>query len=62
VLAELVEERLVKEVLDVLGVVEGSCGGGALRDLLLVAGLTRVDTCGKLVGCPLWPKQFRREF
>ena len=34
----------MEEVLNVLGVVEGSCGGGALRDLLLVAGLTRVDT------------------
>jgi hypothetical protein len=60
-LAELVKQRLVEKVLDVLGVVEGCCGGGALRDLLLVAGLTRVDTCMKLLGCPLWQKQFSKE-
>lgn len=44
VLAELVEEGLMEEVLDVLGVVEGSCGGRALGNLLLVAGFAGVDT------------------
>jgi hypothetical protein len=44
VFAELIEQRLVKEVLDVLGVVKGSGGGGALGNLLLIARFARVDT------------------
>lgn len=40
---ELVEQRLVEQVLDVLGVVEGSVRGGGPGGLLLVPGLTRVD-------------------
>jgi hypothetical protein len=54
VLAELIEEGFVKEVLDVLGVVEGGCGSRAFGDLLLVAGFARVDTFEKSVGCPGW--------
>lgn len=42
--AELLEERLVKEVLDVPGVVEGRARGGGLRSLLLVARFTRIDS------------------
>jgi hypothetical protein len=41
---ELVQERLVEQILDVLGVVEGCVGGGGLGGLLLVTGLTRIDT------------------
>jgi hypothetical protein len=52
VLAELIEEGFVEEVLDVLGVVEGGCGSRAFGDLLLVAGLARVDTFEKSVECP----------
>jgi hypothetical protein len=42
VLAELGEKRLVEQILDVLGVVEGRQSGRALGDLLLVARLARV--------------------
>jgi hypothetical protein len=43
VVSELVEKRLMEEVLYVLGVVEGSGGSGSFRDLLLVAGLSGVN-------------------
>jgi hypothetical protein len=42
---ELVEQGLVQQILDVLGVVEGSVGGRGLGSLLLVPGLTGVDSC-----------------
>jgi hypothetical protein len=48
VVAKLVEEGLMEEVLDVAGVVEGG-GLGRVRVLcclLLVTGLARVDSCG----------------
>lgn len=41
---ELVEQGLVEQILDVLGVVEGGVGGGGLGGLLLVPGLTGVDS------------------
>jgi hypothetical protein len=44
VLAELAEDGLVEEVLDVLGVVKGSRRRGSLVGLLAVARFTRVDT------------------
>lgn len=43
VLPQLSENRLVEEVLDVLGVVERGRGGGALVGLFAGARLTRVD-------------------
>lgn len=46
---ELVEQRLVQQVLDVLGVVEGSVRGGGLGGLLLAPGLTRVNSCRRAV-------------
>lgn len=45
VLPELVEQRLVQQVLDVLGVVERGRGGRALIGLLLVKRVAGVDTC-----------------
>jgi len=48
VVAKLVEEGLMEEVLDIAGVVEGG-GLGRVRVLcclLLVTGLARVDSCG----------------
>ena len=41
---ELVQQRLMEEVLDVLRVVKGGVGRGGLRGLLLVPGLTRVNS------------------
>lgn len=41
---ELVQQRLVKQILDILGVVEGCVGGRSLRGLLLVARLTRINS------------------
>lgn len=41
---ELVEQGLVEQILDVLGVVEGGVGGGGLGGLLLVPGLTGIDS------------------
>lgn len=41
---ELVEQRLVEQVLNVLGVVEGGVRGGGLGSLLLVPGLTRINS------------------
>lgn len=53
VVAELLEERLMQEVLYVLGVVKGGGGSGPLGDLLLVARFARVDTY-TLVNSYLW--------
>jgi len=47
VLAQLVEDGLVEEVLDVLGVVERRRGRRALVGLLAVLGLARVDACAR---------------
>lgn len=47
VLAELLEDRLVEEVLDVLYVVEGGRGRGSLVGLLVVLGLPGKDACAK---------------
>lgn len=44
VLAELAQDGLVHQVLDVLGIVEGRGSGRALVGLLLVLGLAGVDT------------------
>jgi hypothetical protein len=41
---ELVQQRLMKQILDILGVIEGGVGGGSLGGLLLVARLTGVDS------------------
>lgn len=35
----------MEQVLDILGVVESGVGGRCLRGLLLIPGLTRIDTC-----------------
>ena len=43
VLAELGKQRLVEKVVDVLGIVEGGLGCGALGDLFLVARFAGVD-------------------
>ena len=40
---ELLQQRLVGQKLDVLGVVEGPAGGAAMVHLLQVLGLVRVD-------------------
>jgi hypothetical protein len=45
VLPEFVEQRLVQQVLDVLGVVERGWGGRALVGLLLVKRIAGVNTC-----------------
>lgn len=42
--AELLEERLVEQVLDVLGVVKGGCCVRSARRLLLVARLAGIDS------------------
>lgn len=41
---ELVQQRLMEQVLDILGVIEGGVWGGSLGGLLLVTRLTRVDS------------------
>lgn len=43
--AEFGQEGLMEQVLDILGVVESGVGGRCLRGLLLIPGLTRIDTC-----------------
>jgi hypothetical protein len=41
---ELVEQGLVEQILNVLGVVEGGVGSGGLGGLLLVPGLTGINS------------------
>lgn len=43
-ITELVQQGLMEQILDVLGVVEGGVGSGSLGSLLLVPGLTGIDS------------------
>lgn len=61
-ITEFLEQWLMEEVLDILGVVKGRIGGGGFRGLLLIPGLTREDAYSSSARDTYWPQSMRMAY